>query len=191
MKKVIRILEKFLPIFIMVDILLFIIILLTKNIVPTTISEGESRLISALSTLITSTFLILTGILSYFKFFRGRIFSPKIYISTKSGIIKNNTDRIFWIEAQYENKGNVAIIDYDITFFTYFYIRDRLVRREVKRFIDPPVGSGRRIIEVGESAFETAYVTLPNEVSFAIFQAVLIDENRNVWWRSHTSAGES
>lgn len=103
------------PWLILIAIALGIALMVKQWGLPKTISDNTRNLVDTLSTIITTSLLVIGGILSYLKFFRGRTLSPKLIITSSTGVVADKNGFLHWIETQIENKGSVAVWNYEMS----------------------------------------------------------------------------
>ena len=166
---------------------LLIALLVKYDVITTNIDEGTKNFVDVLSKITTAIFLLVGGIFSYLKFFKGRTLSPKLVITINSGMVEQGDANLHWIEAQIENKGSVAIWNYETNIYAFFDGDfEQLIR--VSECLPRPHDTKARetVIDVSEVVFEHALLTVPNQVSAISFQVEVRDQSKTVWWRSHT-----
>lgn len=182
----------FIPWLNLLVLVLIVAIFVKYGVIPATVSEGTKNLVDVLSKIATALFLLVGGIFSYLKFFKGRTLSPKLVINVNSGMIKKGDGNLHWIEVQIENKGSVAIWNYQTTIYAFFD-EDLEHSVPVSQFVPHPHDTrGReKLIDVGEVVFERALFTVAHNVSAVTFQIEVRDQSTTVWWRSHTVSNSS
>jgi hypothetical protein len=163
--------------------LLCLLLILAKDTI-----QINKDFIDTLSKIITAGILIIGGVFSYLKFFKGRTLSPKLVISPKSGIVRDRKGYLHWIEVQIENKGSVAIWSYETSIYAIFdgNIHSRV---PISNFVPLPTKAkvkDERLVDVGESVFEHAFLVVPRNVYSITFQIEVKDKKNNVWVRSLT-----
>ena len=148
--------------------------------------ERKKELIDAFSKIITSLALIIGGVLSYIKFFKGRVLKPKIDIHLKTGIFATKEKNLHWLEIAIENKGCVAVWNYTLDLFAIPY-PDRNPPRNISgNVIASDVEDKEHLVDVGETAFEHAVVELDKKISAYTFEIILTDDRGTKWRRCVT-----
>lgn len=175
------------PWLILIAVVLALAVLFKRGALPRDISDHTIGLIGAVSSIATTVILIAGAILSYFKFFKGRTLSPKLIIIPSSGKVTFNDEVVHWIETKIENKGSVAIWNYQVSIEATLHMnKDEHVK--VLNFMPAPADTeGReRVIDVGETVFEHAFLPVPEGVSAITFQIAVTDKSKTIWWRCLT-----
>ena len=153
---------------------------------PARLSRNKD-FIDAGATIVTTALLIIGAVFSYLKFFKGRTLSPKLAISARSGALAEADGLRHWIEVSVENKGSVGIWNYNVTIdATLHAAKSRTVT--VTEFVEyPKETEGReKAIDIGETVYEHAFLSVPAYVHAVTFQIVVKDQSNTIWWRSLT-----
>jgi hypothetical protein len=87
---------------------------LKEGIISINLLDRNRERIDTLSKLVTIMAVILGGFLSYVKFFKGRVFRPKLVIRPLSGAVAAKTEILHWLDIEIENKGSVPIWNYKL-----------------------------------------------------------------------------
>jgi hypothetical protein len=109
MRKILKYRKEIATILLTIIFLLFVLLLFNDNIITGDIIKKNKDVIDSLSKIISTVILIIGGIFSYFKFFKGRLFTEKIIIEIKSKIIKNGANNLLVIDSEFQNIGDIAI----------------------------------------------------------------------------------
>lgn len=162
-------------------------VLFKTGLIPRRLDNDTATLINAVSNLTQVVVLSVGGVLSYFKFFKGRTLSPRLVITPQAGRVAIAGEQVFWVEAQIENKGSVTIWNYAVTVYAVLH-RDEDERVTVARYMPHPPGTelSEKLIESGESVFEHAFLPVPADATAVTFQIVVQDQSRATWWRNIT-----
>lgn len=91
----------------------------------------NGNFIGIVSTIITSIVIITASVVSYFKFFKGRLLKPKITIEENHGLIKMPNDTLHWIDIGIVNKGAVAVWHYNVDIKINYHSDDAPVTETV------------------------------------------------------------
>jgi hypothetical protein len=105
------------PWLILIAALLAIILTFKNRLFTKAYLIDNKEILNFISEAITSFVIFVGGILSYIRFFKGRILKPKLLIKANSGTLKAADDIQHWIETDFKNIGNVAIWNYDTTIY--------------------------------------------------------------------------
>lgn len=172
-------------------VVLGVAVLFKVGVIPRRLDNDTVGLIGAAANVTTVVVLSVGGVLSYFKFFKGRTLSPRLVITPHAGRVAFNRENVFWIEAQIENKGSVTVWNYGVTVYAVLH-RDKDERVTVSHFMPHPPGTEQRekLIESGESVFEHAFLAVPDDATAVTFQIVVEDQSRATWWRSVTVSNQ-
>ncbi len=144
--------------------------------------EAKKDLVDALSTIFGCAILLLGAVLSYIRFFKGRMLKPKINLQLQTGLLSQGENNLHWIEIAIENKGNVAVWNYTLKLLATPHPGDGSSTDVSDRISIPKVDDGEHLVDVGETAFEHAIIELSKCPYAYTFEAVLKD-NRGTQWR--------
>lgn len=179
--------EGVIPWLILIIFFLVIALLIKYNVFPQNISDNTKNLVDAATKIITTIVLMIGGLFSYIKFFKGRLLSPKININFNSGVIKINDKNLHWLEVQLENKGTVSVWDYTTNIYAIFD-GDTALHIPLTDFVPHPLETleRERAIDINETVFEHAFLKVPLTVSAVTFKVEIKDKTDTLWWRSCT-----
>ena len=124
-----------LPWLILIAIVLGVALLAKQWGSPRTPGDA-GNFVDTFSKIITTVFLVIGGIFSYLKFFKGRTLSPKLIITPQSGVIHDQSGYLHWIETQIENKGSVAVWNYEVIIYATLHGGSE-ERIRVSKFMSP------------------------------------------------------
>jgi hypothetical protein len=176
-----------LPWLILIATLLAIVFIFRNDLITKEYLIENKEYIDFISKTITSIAIVVGGILSYIKFFKGRILKPKLVIEASSGTIKTENGVLHWIEAEMKNIGNVAIWNHDTTIYaTIHTAQSYCVKLDEFMTIPYSLKGGESIIDVGESVFENAFLLVPDDAFAVTFQIIVKNEKKSIWSRSIT-----
>jgi hypothetical protein len=155
---------------------------LTKNRIV-----DNKELFDAISKIATILVLFIGGILSYVRFFKGRTLGPKLILKLQSGVVSVDKGLLHWIEIEIQNTGSVSIWNYDVKIYATYH-GTFASSDEITEFVYVPhdLEVQEHVVDVGESAFEHAFLVVLPHVNAVTFQVVLIDQNRTMWTRCLT-----
>jgi len=147
---------------------------------------NKKDFIDAFSKIITSLVLIIGGVLSYIKFFKGRVLKPKIDIHLKTGAFATKEKILHWLEIAIENKGSVAVWNYTLELFAIPYPNRESPTNISDSVIASDVEDQEHLVDVGETAFEHAVIELKKETFAYTFEIILTDDRGTKWRRCVT-----
>jgi hypothetical protein len=131
--------------------------------------------------------LVIGGILSYLRFFRGRTLRPKLNISPKIGVIPLKGENLHWIDVEIENRGSVSIWNHEITIYATLHAPEPYCVRIIEYVSTVKEGKiQEHLIDVGESSHEHAYLRVPNNIHAITYQIVVNDDRKTTWDRCIT-----
>jgi hypothetical protein len=168
--------------------LVFVIAVLFKDrIITTSLLSNNKDFLDALSKLATLFALLIGGVLSYLRFFKGRTFRPKLILKPQSGIIRVDDTLLHWLEIEIQNTGSVSIWNYKIKIYATFH-GSGTSNQEVTEFVSLPsqLQAEEHLVDVAESGFEHAFISVPMDVKAVTYQIVLIDQYNTAWTRCLT-----
>jgi hypothetical protein len=175
------------PWLIIVALLLLLAFLIKKGDVTSTALINNKDVIDVGLKVITSIFFITAGTLSYIRFFKGRTLQAKLIITPTCGTIQKPDDILHWIEVEIRNTGSVSVWNYTIN------ITAKVHGKEdhhlcVTDFVPLPkdLQKHEHLIDVGESAFEHAFLSVPCEAFAVTFQILVYDQSKAAWTRCIT-----
>jgi hypothetical protein len=145
--------------------------------------------IDGVTKILGSVILFLGGILSYFRFFKGRTFRPKLNISPKSGMIPLNEENLHWIDVKIENRGSVSIWNHEITIYATLHSLKPYCMR-VTEYMPGIIERkcGEHLIDVGEALHEHAFIRIPMNIHAVTYQIVVKDHHGTIWTRCLTES---
>lgn len=146
------------------------------------INENKD-IIGTVSTILTTMLVLLAGLVSYFRFFHGRLFSPKLCIDAASDLIENEDGNLHWIDVELENRGSITIWDYKIRITVNFGQTDKDVRLHSLASTEK---GGVHIIDPGETAYEHGTIKVPKEIEFLTFHIQVRNAAGTMWDRCLT-----
>src|SRR5262249_14530219 len=99
--------------------------------------------------------IVIGGIFSYLRFFKGRLLQPKLVISCETGMVPLQAHNLHWLDICIENKGSVAVWNYTVR-VDLFHHGSEQKRLDITNFLlDQRVDTdAERLIDVGESSYE-------------------------------------
>lgn len=161
---------------------LFVAVLYKEGFLSSKTIVANKDLIDALSKVLTSLGLIVGAVLSYFRFFKGRTFRSKLVMSCQSGMIPLMSSNLHWLNIQIENKGSVAIWNYDLRVEATYH-GPNPANVPVDQFLVAPGEdeTAERLIDVGESSFVHAILEVPQEVPALSFRVSVTDQAGAFW----------
>lgn len=143
---------------------------------------------AAVASLTTACVLLLGGFLSYVRFFKGRTLKSKLNLELKAGSAPASGGYLHWVEAEIKNTGTVTVWHYRVKATAILHKGLIACSVEVGDFIQPPDASRRyTLIDVGESAYEQAFLLVPEEVDAVTFIVEVSDKSDHLWTRSVTA----
>lgn len=177
---------------IIIAIVLLLAVLFKEDIISISMVERKKDLIDSVSKLVTIVAIIVGGILSYLKFFKGRVLKPKLNIVPSVGFIELENENLHWIDLEIENKGSVAIWNYQLKVTATLHSCEPK-KIQIKNFISPALSSPiqENLIDVGESAFEHATFNVQKDIYAITFHISVTDQSDSIWDRYITSANST
>jgi hypothetical protein len=160
--------------------------LFKSNYISKEAIKADKDFYTAISSLATLSVFAIGGALSYIRFFKGRTLAAKMNLGLKSGMISGPANNLHWLELEMTNTGSVTVWHYKIRIKAILMKGDYTCACDIADFISPPEEAGEVLVDVGESAYEQAYIVVPKEVDAVTLQAIVIDKYRHVWYRSIT-----
>jgi len=138
-------------------------------------------------TYLINTFIIVTGaIFSYLRFFKGRLFRPKLIIKLNVNVIKIDNTFLHSIEMELQNIGSVSIWNYQKRIIAIFH-SECPHSVEVTDFLSlPDIKKSEELIDAGESSFIFAHLKVPINVSAVTYQTIIYDQISTKWTRTIT-----
>src|SRR5205085_1272201 len=133
---------------------------LTKEVI-----SHDKDFYAALSSIAALCFLMVGGVLSYIRFFKGRTLRPKMILELKTGTIQLSEHFLHWIEVEIKNSGSVTIWHYRTHITATLRKNSIFCKVDVTDFLpsyDPD--SQIPLIDAGESSYEHAFLEVPKEV---------------------------
>jgi hypothetical protein len=170
------------PWMLLVTILLFIAVIAKEGILTRAVLLANKDVVDTAAKLLASVSLAVGGLLSYFRFFKGRLLRPKLVISCQSGMIPLARSNMHWLNIQVENRGSVAIWNYELRAEASYHGQesDTVV---ISNFLQPPgvTEQGELLVDVGESSYKHALLEVPKDVQAVSFRISVTDKTGSVW----------
>lgn len=147
----------------------------------------DKDFLDSLSKVTSVVAIVAGGVLSYFRFFRGRTFSEKLILIPTSGTVVIPNGNLHWLEVEIKNLGSVAIWNHKIRILAQFH-GDGESLHEVTEFAKWQDGGGNTetVIDVGESAYEHSYLFVPTDIQAVSFKISVRSGKRAEWSRCLT-----
>lgn len=170
-------------------IILIIAILFKEGWISEKILMDHKDAFDVVSKVITMIVVIVGGFLSYIKFFKGRILKPKLNILPTAGVINLNEDNLHWLDIEIQNKGTVAIWNYEIKVYATLHATEKR-NIKISEFIKEPDSLKKleHLIDVGESSHEHAIIRVSKVVWAVTYQIFVSTPNGSTWDRYLTMA---
>lgn len=171
------------PILVLITVILLIIFGIQKDIISLNYFVRNRDFIDALSIIITTLAIIIGGILSYIKFFKGRVLKPKLNLKPSCGFVESNKDNLHWLTVELENMGTVSIWYPQIEASVIFHLPNgKLESKPNLNFTSLFQGNeGEQLIDVGESLNKHATLTVPKDVLALTFKIMVNDSKGTIW----------
>ena len=175
------------PWLLLIIIVLIIAIIIKEGLVTTEILETNKDTFDVVSTIITILAIIIGGILSYIKFFKGRILKPKLNIIPTSGVIYQTDENFHWLDLELQNKGTVAIWNYYIEVFAKLH-GEKTTSIQINGFVEHPnlKNINEHLIDVGESSYEHLVFPVSKDIFAITYQILVSIPSGSVWNRCLT-----
>jgi len=173
----------------LIIIILLLAVLFKEGVISITSLVNKKELINSVSELVTIAAILIGGILSYLKYFKRRLFKPKLNIVPSVGLIELENDNLHWINLELENKGSAGIWNYKIKVIATLHGNDTK-DIEINNFFRPEKYQ-ENLIDVGESAYEHATLNIPKDIYAITFNISITDKSGANWYRSITSANKT
>lgn len=166
---------------------LLIAVLLKRNILSLTILTQHRNMLDGVYTITMIVVLIAGSVVSYLRFFKGRLWKPKMVINPSAGIVQLKDINLHWIDIGLENRGSVAIWNYVVDLTVDYH------RRSAPGYQKPNFHSMKRsvreselVIDVGEIAYEHATIRIPKDVEVVTYKIVMTSPDGTKWDRCIT-----
>ena len=170
------------PWLLLILLVLLIAVLLKEGLISASILNSQKDTFDVVSKIITSIVMIVGGILSYIKFFKGRILRPKLNIIPRTGVIFLEKENLHWLDLEIQNKGSVAIWNYVVEVYATLH-GDAPRSTKITEFIEIPKSRTKEehLIDVGESSHEHAIIRVPKEIWAVTYQILISVPNGSMW----------
>jgi len=145
------------------------------------------ELIDAIGAIITSCIIVLAALVSYFRFFKGRLLKPKMIIEPSYGVVELNDGTLHWIDIGIENKGSVAIWHYTVGLELKCHDdsvpKPAIIDFHSHRQFAP---GKEHVIDPGETAYEHATIRVPKNVEVITYRILVTNSQGSKWDRCLT-----
>jgi hypothetical protein len=179
-----------LPWMLLMAAVLGVAVLIKEGRISTENLKQNKDAIEAASSIVTAAVVIIGGVLSYLKFFKGRLFKPKLILKPQFGIVPLNPQNLHWLDIEIENKGSVPIWNYKLQCRAVLRGDHGKANTIIELVPTVPTDTPDReyLVDVGESAFEHRVFYVPKSVEAVTIEIVLIDEAGTQWERFITTS---
>lgn len=166
---------------------LVIAVLFKRNTLSFTILEDHHNVLNGVYTITLIVVLIVGSIVSYLRFFKGRLWKPKLVISPTAGVVQLKDDNFHWIDIGLENKGSVAIWNYTVDLTADYHTKDTPgCQKPEFHSMARSIREGELVIDIGETAFEHATIRVPKSVEVVTYKIVMTSSDGAKWDRCIT-----
>ncbi|MEO1127922.1 MAG: hypothetical protein AAFX95_28140 [Cyanobacteria bacterium J06639_16] len=148
--------------------------------------KNNKDLIDSVSTIVGVSVLLAGSLLSYFRFFKGRVLRPKVDLEIRSECFSSSDDKnLYWIEIVISNKGDVAIFNYRVFVDVHSHPSNTRIDMSQK-IIQPCRRHGKSVVNIGEMASQHAVFELEKSAKAYTFEVSVIDASNAMWRRCLT-----
>jgi len=177
----------FFPWLILLAGLLGIAVILKEGIFSFDFLRLNKETVEVTTKVIETLILIVGSILAYFRFFKGRTLKPKLLIKSDCTVIKQENLLQHYIDVEVQNTGTVAIWNHRIEIIATIHGGEEQ-EVNVSNFAKLPedLKSDEHLIDVGETSYEHAYLSVPSNAYAVTYQILVFDHNGTMWNRAFT-----
>jgi hypothetical protein len=182
-----RLSSSWFPWLVLLLILLSIAFLSKEGIWSFELLKVNREAIEAAAKIIETIVLIIGGILAYIRFFKGRTLKAKLIINTSSAVYRVENALQHCIDIEIQNTGAVAIWNYRLEIVATIH-SEKEENIKITKYAKLPgeIKQIERLIDVGESAYEQAFLDVPLTAFAVTYQIVVFDQNDAIWNRALT-----
>jgi len=162
---------------------------------PSRLGAGKDTL-AAVGSICTTVTVVVTGVLAYYRFFRGRTFTLRLELDSEVTMVDGPHEAsLGLLTVSVKNIGNSTVWAPEVTAkLKYRYLDGRIVESEVARWEDDIVRTGRRrkvtAIDPGECSTFSAEIFVDRDV-WAVTHHVGVACAGHQWSRVHIQQGPS
>src|SRR6266404_2088744 len=145
---------------------------------------AKRDLIDVTAKLVASLAIVIGGILSYVRFFKGRILKPKLTITVTTGCVSLSLHNLHWVDVVLDNKGSVAVWNYRVQLWAVLHGPEGKTV-PVERFMRVPGNraDGEHLVDVAETGSEHALLSVPKSTEAITFIVQVTDQHGTRWDR--------
>lgn len=138
--------------------------------------------VTVITSIFGSAFLLIGGLLSYIRFFKGRTLHAKLNIMPRVGVIAiNESENLHWIDIEIENRGSVAVWRENLAIYATLH-GDSPYCVRVDDCMPLITEHGQDVfIDVAETAHEHAFLKVPGVVYAVTYHIVFTDIRAYTW----------
>ncbi len=176
------------PWLVLIVILEIVFVLVKCGVISNANLTKTKPFIDTAAALVTASVVVAAGILSYLRFFKGRVLSPKLDLQLNESSIPTDSGFLHTLEIELRNKGSVPVLEYRVGVWSTIHQGDsKGKRRRVPLLSRPRVASrSSQFVDVDESAFEQVHLDVPANAHAITYLVIVRSRPRALWYRRLT-----
>ncbi|WIX85727.1 hypothetical protein [Amycolatopsis sp. DG1A-15b] len=173
------------PVLLVLFVLLVLVYLVTRGIINPSRLGASKDTLAAVGSICTTVTVLTTGVLAYYRFFRGRMFTLRLELNSEVTMVDGpHTASLGLLTVSVKNIGNITAWDPLVTAkIKYRYVDGRVVENELAHWDDDIVRTSRRnvkAIDPGECSTFSREIFIDHDV-WAVTHQVGVTSAGHQW----------